>query len=266
MAPADPREAAAELLAAARLARRRVAPPPKAIAPASEDDAYAVQEAVEARLGAAGWGRRVGYKIAATNGASQAMLGRTRPCYGGMLAQNVLASPAAAPLGRFLRPGVEVEIAVRLGADVPPDGAPWSREALAGRVAACMAALEIVDDRYEDFRSMPPPVLIADGAFHGAAVLGPERADWRSLDLAALASAIAVDGEVKARGRGADTMGHPLDALAALANDLAARGKGLAAGEVALTGSIAAPQWPQRPGRIVGSVEGLGEAALELLP
>jgi 2-keto-4-pentenoate hydratase len=258
-------EAAAERLAAARLERRPVRPLPTNLAPETEDEAYAVQEAVEARLTAAGWGRRVGYKIAATNPPSQAMLGRSRPCYGGILARNLLPSPAAVRLGRFVRLGVEVEIAMRIEADIPPEGAPWSRDALAERVAACLPALEVVDDRYQDFRTMPPMTLIADGAFQGAVVTGDECSEWRKLDLAALASAIAVDGEVRARGRGADTMGHPLDALAALANDLAGRGRGLLAGEIVLTGSIAAPQWPDRPARVTASVEGLGEVSLELL-
>jgi 2-keto-4-pentenoate hydratase len=38
------------------------------------------------------------------------------------------------------------------------------------------------------------------------------------------------------RGTGADVLGHPHHALAWLANHLAAAGKGLRAGEIALTG------------------------------
>jgi 2-oxo-3-hexenedioate decarboxylase/2-keto-4-pentenoate hydratase len=256
--------AAAERLVGARLSRRRVDALPASCEPATEDEAYAIQAAVEARLRNR-WGPRVGYKIAATNAASQATLGRNAPCYAGILSRNLLQPPAAERLDRFLRPGVEVEIAVRLGADAAPEGAPWTPLALADRVAACMPALEVVDDRYVDFRATPPLVLIADGAFHGAAVIGPERTDWRGLDLAALASEIALDGEVKARGRGADTMGHPLNALAALANALAARGLGLKRDDVVITGSIAPPQWPSGAVRVTAAVERLGEVSLEFV-
>jgi 2-oxo-3-hexenedioate decarboxylase/2-keto-4-pentenoate hydratase len=256
--------AAAERLTSARLSRRRVDGLPASCLPAAEDEAYAIQAAVEARL-LDQWGPRVGYKIAATNSASQAMLRRNSTCYAGILSHNLLRSPAAERLDRFVRPGVEVEIAVRLGADALPDGAPWTAAALADRVAACMPALEVVDDRYLDFRATPPLALIADGVFHGAGVIGPERTDWRGLDLAALASQIALDGEVKARGRGADTMGHPLNALAALANALAARGLGLKRDEIVITGSIAPPQWPSGAVRVTAAVEQLGEVSLELI-
>ena len=256
--------AAADELARARLRRRCLVASPLSCAPTSEGEAYAIQAAVEERLFEK-WGRRVGYKIAATNPASQAMLGRSRPCYAGILAHNLMRSPAADRLSRFVRPGVEVEIAMRLGADAPADGAPWTPHALADRVAACMPALEVVDNRYVDFRAMSPLALIADGVFHGAAVIGAERTDWRELDLPALASEIAIDGEVKARGRGGDTMGHPLNALAALANDLATRGLGLRRGDVVITGSIAPPQWPAGAVRVTAAVEQLGEVSLALL-
>jgi 2-oxo-3-hexenedioate decarboxylase/2-keto-4-pentenoate hydratase len=256
--------AAADQLASARISQRRIVALPDSCAPATEGEAYAVQAAVEERLRDQ-WGRRVGYKIAATNPASQAMLGRNAPCYAGILARNLMRSPAADPLSRYVRPGVEVEIAMRLGADAPPDGAPWTPHALADRVAACMPALEVVDDRYVDFRAMPPLTLIADGVFHGAAVIGAERTDWRDWDLSALASEIALDGEVRARGRGADTMGHPLNALAALANALAARGLGLKRDDVVITGSIAPPQWPAGAVSVTAAVERLGEVSLALV-
>ena len=45
-------------------------------------------------------------------------------------------------------------------------------------------------------------------------------------------------------------MGHPLDALAWVANNLAARGLGLWRGDVVITGSLVTSKFPQ-PGDVV---------------
>jgi 2-keto-4-pentenoate hydratase len=60
------------------------------------------------------------------------------------------------------------------------------------------------------------------------------------------------------RGIGADVLGHPLDALAWLANHLAARGPGLRAGEFVSTGSVVATKWMARGDDAMVEVEGLG--------
>jgi len=52
--------------------------------------------------------------------------------------------------------------------------------------------------------------------------------------------------------------GHPLDALAWLANHLAARGPGLRAGEFVSTGSVVETRWLARGDDAVVEVEGLG--------
>ena len=55
--------------------------------------------------------------------------------------------------GRFARDtfaavAVECEIAVWIGRDMGPAGAPYDRDSAAEYVAACSAAMEIVDNRY----------------------------------------------------------------------------------------------------------------------
>ena len=63
------------------------------------------------------------------------------------------AARRASAIADYVRVGVECEIAVRLGADLGPAGAPFDRARVAGGGRRpCMAAMEIVDDRYGDYR------------------------------------------------------------------------------------------------------------------
>ena len=252
-------EQAATLLAQNRLRGERLPGLPEACRPASEDAAYAVQFALREQLIGAG-GALAGYKIGATSQVMQDYLDIHNPCGGGVLANGVHASPAEVPYGGYVHPGVECEIAVRLAADLPAEAAPFSQTRVAEAVGACMAAIEIVDDRYADWRSLDTPTLIADDFFQAGIVLGPANTDWRRLDLAALPGTMAINGQERGRGLGGDVLGHPLTALTWLANQLAAYGIGLRSGQVVLTGSVVATQWVERGDRVRVDVEGLGAA------
>jgi 2-oxo-3-hexenedioate decarboxylase/2-keto-4-pentenoate hydratase len=123
-----------------------------------------------------------------------------------------------------------------------------------------MPAIEIVDDRWDDYRVVDIPTLIADNFFHAACVLGPEVEDWQRLDLAAVQGITNIDGVEVGRGRGADVMGHPFEALAWLASSLAARGSTLSAGAVVLTGSVVETRWVEPGACVVVDLSGLGRA------
>ena len=77
----------------------------------------------------------------------------------------------------------------------------------------------------EDYRSLDTPTLIADDFFNAGCVLGDPVESWRELDLAAVQGRMTINGGEVGRGRGGDILGHPLKALAWLANALAARGR-----------------------------------------
>ncbi len=126
-----------------------------------------------------------------------------------------------------------------------------------------MAAIEIVDDRYVDWRRMDAPTLIADDFFAAGCVLGAPVGRERRPDLAAVTGTTLINGIEVGRGRGADVMGHPFAALAWLANSLAARGLGLRQGEFVLTGSLVETRWVSRGEKVTVEVSGLGSATAE---
>jgi 2-oxo-3-hexenedioate decarboxylase/2-keto-4-pentenoate hydratase len=195
----------------------------------------------------------------------QKFVGVDHPCEGAIFASRVHRGPVTLKAGDYVRIAVEAEIAVRLGRDLGPDGAPYDRAGVARAVAACMAAIELVDDRQVEYERLDGPLLIADNAFNFGCVLGPEVADWQGLDLAALAGRMRINGETVGEGVGADVMGHPFEALAFLANSLVRRGKPLASGQVVMTGSIVATKFPKAGDEVVSEIDGLGEARVRFV-
>jgi 2-keto-4-pentenoate hydratase len=257
----DASEKAARLLTAARLEGRKIGALPADCRPPDEAAAYAAQAAAHDLLTAAGQGARIGWKIGCTTPVMQRFLDIHNPCAGGMFERSRHRGHADLRHADFIKGAVECEIAVALAADLPASGAPYDRTSVAPSVGACMAAIELVDDRYADYRSLGTPTLIADDFFHVGCVLAPPVEDWRRLDLPTLSGTTTINGSEVGRGVGGDVMGHPFAALAWLANLLAARGSGLRRGEIVLTGSVVETRWVERGDRVTIRIDGLGEAS-----
>jgi 2-oxo-3-hexenedioate decarboxylase/2-keto-4-pentenoate hydratase len=250
---------AAQIIASARVGRIALERLPDDCRPSDEAAGYDVQDALHAALADRGWGRLAGYKIGCTTAVMQAHLSLTSPCGGGIFASRVHHGTVDLVLADYVRVGCETEIAVRMGADLAGDLAPFDRNSVASAVDSCMAAMEIVDNRYVDSATMGTATLIADDFFGAGCLLGEPLVEWRDLDLGAVIGHLLVDGVEIGQGRGADVMGHPFEALAWLANTLATRGRMLKRGDIVLTGSLVQVHYPA-PGESVDIViDGLGE-------
>ena len=144
----DPRfDEAAAIIAAARLTPASMVRLPPELTPADQAEAYAIQRQLRRRLGEAGKGEQVGWKVGSTTAAMQKLLSVPAPAAGAILASNVLRSPARLTHGSFRRVGVECEMAVVLAADLVPKGKPVDRNQAEAAVGALHPAIEIVDDR-----------------------------------------------------------------------------------------------------------------------
>jgi len=254
--------AAADFLLAAHRQGRRFERLPAGIAPQSEEEAYRVQEALVGALAlpVAGW------KVALTSAAMRRVVpGIDQPCAGAIFAERVHRSPARLPRSALMRIGLECEAMVRLADGLPDTGRPWTRESVAPRVGAVAAAFELIDDRQADYNAMTAFDLIADNAWNGGVVAGPEIADWRGLDLAGARGSLEIDGKPVGEGRGGDAMGHPFEPLAWLANNAIARGRPLCAGDIVMTGSIIPTQFLEAGNRAVYTHEALGRVELEIV-
>lgn len=252
-------EAASLILEAWRA--KRILAPLGAAAPRDVAAGYAVQHEVAAALGAI---PPAGFKIGATTKQMQAYLGLAHPAAGFVPAGSLNADGFSAPYGQFLGLGVECEVGVRLGADLP--FRPTTRTEAEAAVAEVFPAIEIVEKRYGDLAELGTPTLIADRVFHASGVLGRPAADWRKLDLGAMRGEMFVDGVSRGGGHGRDLLGHPMEALAWLAGSGAAEVfGGLKAGQVVWLGSVTPPIWLDGPCEVLVVFEGLGEVRAKFI-
>lgn len=262
-APGSQAERAAAWLLEAHERGDRFVPLPAELAPRSEAEAYAIQDAFVA-LRSDRLGPIAGYKIALSSAEMQRFVGVTRPQAGVLLRSGVRRTPArvrAADYGRLL---VEFEVGIEMGDDLPVADAPFSRESVAEAIGAVMPAIEIADDRDADYSQLSrhPLDLIADNGWNEGAVLGEPLRGWKSLDLGTVLGTAEINGEKVGEGRGAAALGHPLDALAWIANHLASLNRGLLRGEVVITGSLITSKMPKRGDRVRFLLEGAGSAEL----
>ncbi|MCY4653076.1 MAG: fumarylacetoacetate hydrolase family protein [Dehalococcoidia bacterium] len=234
-------------------------------APRFEAEAYAIQDAFQSFMTTAR-GPAVGYKIAYTNAIMRERSGVNAPCSGRILSEGALDSPATVQRSDFVRLGVECEVAVKMASGLPASGAPYSREDISDAVEWLAVSFEIIDGRPAADAEGQDPALkaIVTNISNAGAVLGEPVADWRDIDLPTSRGSLVVNGDLIGEGVGSDVLGHPVEPVAWLANNLADMGQSLEAGAIILTGSFVLPYMLDAGDVAVVAIDGLGEARLDV--
>ena len=154
-----------ELLAKSRLIGNKIDIIPIDLRPNNEEEAYLVQDRLHRYLFEKKHGKVIGYKIGCTTKVMQEYLGISNPCVGGVYDINVNYIQGNYKFNKFISPGVECEIAVFLDKDLPPENYPYNRISVQEAVSDVMASIEIVDDRWVDYKSIDTLSLISDDFF-----------------------------------------------------------------------------------------------------
>jgi 2-keto-4-pentenoate hydratase len=253
---------AGDYLAGLRFSGRQIEAIPAAIRPADLNTAYAIQDVVVGRLLTRQGGRRIGYKIACTSKGAQEMLHVDGPLYGQMLSFSSHAAPATVHRGDFTQCVIESEFGFRMATDVPTLETPYTAETIVPFIDALLPAIEIVNFRFVDWTVVGANSIAADNAIHGAWIYGAAVTDWQGIDLAAHGVTLTVNGKPFDRGTGAAVLGHPLNALAWLANELPRHGKQLCAGDMVTTGVCMDVYFAAAGDRLVADFGVLGQVLL----
>lgn len=216
---------AAERLLEARLdPASRFKDLPEALRPRDEATAYAIQQEVTGQLGPV-----IGWKVAPLNAAGHS-------CCSPLTAKLIVTGPALLSSGRFTLRGVEAEVAVKLGRDLPPRESPYSREEVAGAIAAYLPAIEVLQSRYLEPDAVSALSGLADHQTNGMLVVGAPVTDWQAIDLANEHVVQRVDGVEDATRTGMPG-GDLLGEVVWLANVGSRWAGGLIAGQIVTCGS-----------------------------
>ncbi|GAA3815011.1 MULTISPECIES: 2-keto-4-pentenoate hydratase [Amycolatopsis] len=245
---------AADLLLQAYAAGKPIAPLIETYPGATVEDAYRIQ-LDQVRVWTEGGDEIKGHKVGLASAAMQRQMGVDQPDYGHLTGTMFHLEHQPIPVGSFLQPRIEPEIAFVLGRKLSGPGVTVADAVRA--VDFVVPALEIVDSRIEDWR-ISIVDTIADNASSGGVVLGSRPTALSSVDLRLAGCTLHSGGELVATGAGGAVLGSPLNALVWLANTVGPLGIDLEPGHVVLPGSMT-KAIPLRPGdTVVSTVAGLG--------
>lgn len=222
------------------------------------NDAYRIQERTIARHQENG-ARIVGKKIGVTSKAVMDMLGVFQPDFGYLLSNMVYAQGESVSMSGLIQPKAEGEIAFILKKDLTGPGV--SITDVMAATEAVTTCFEIVDSRIQDWK-IKIQDTVADNASCGVFVLGDKLVSPKNLDLRTCGMVFEKNGEVIGTGAGAAALGHPANAIAWLANALGELGVSLKAGEIILSGSLAAMAPVKAGDNLQVSIGGLGSCSL----
>lgn len=204
--------------------------------PFDVDTAYRVQDAlIEDRV--ARGNSVVGAKLGLTSVAKQKQMNVDEPIYGWLTSDMALDVGQPLEVERFIQPRCEPEIAFLLGRDLA--GAHVTAAHVLAATAAVFPAIDVLDSRYAGY-SFTLPDVAADNASGAGFLVGGQGTSVDGIDLRLTGVVLEKNGQLLATASGAAVLGHPAASVAWLVRTLAARDRGLTAGQVVLSGALTA--------------------------
>lgn len=198
---------------------------------------------------------------------SAVMADLKRPINCWKVALNAVHGPVAAPvdlwnLRRDLQRGIlhhfELEIAVVLGADLPPRHVGvYTMDEIKAAISHVSCGVEFIRKRFGEDTNIPFLTGLADGLCHEGYILG-DRADKRdNLEKAQFVCHVDING-VKTDHSVAHPLRCPAYPVLEYANSQIAGATPLRAGQLITTGSLCGLLAAAEPGRVEVAIEGVG--------
>lgn len=205
----------------------------------------------------------LGYKLGYTSAAMRAQMNITEPNYGVLTpAHAVPDRDGRVKASELIHPLAEPEIALRLGRDIC--GPNVTRAQLVAVIDAVFPAIEIVDTRYHAYKFTAID-NIADNSSSARFILGEAQGPDVISTLPDSPVTLRIDGQEIDHGFGRAAMDDPVLALLWLVNALGAKGIGIEAGAVVMTGGLTRAH-PVALGNVVeADFAALGIARLRLV-
>jgi 2-oxo-3-hexenedioate decarboxylase/2-keto-4-pentenoate hydratase len=141
----------------------------------------------------------------------------------------------------------------------------FSAECCEGFVGSAMASIELVDDRWTDFRKVSTPALVSENFFNAGCVLG-RPVNVSGSKLKDVVGQMRINGTQAGTGSGSEILGHPYAALAWLANHQMKQSAPLKARDFVTLGSVVQTRWIDVGDVVEIEFTELGKCSLHLEP
>lgn len=225
----------------------------------SPQDAECGRKRLVEKLGATD-NRIVGYKAGLTNAKIQAQFGVASPVRGVLLEKMLLEDGAEVPATFGARPVFEADLLVEVTGEALPE--VKTPAGVLRTLVRVMPFIELPDLGVAEGEKLSAPLITFLNVGARLGVVGkPVKVEATQAFADALANMRVIvtdqDGRELARGSGAAILGHPLNAVTWLHEDLARGGVKLKKGDVLSLGSFTAPMAPKAGTTITVRYEGL---------
>ncbi|MDB5536411.1 MAG: hypothetical protein JWQ65_1286 [Devosia sp.] len=214
---------AALLLSRVRRTGEQLVTFPEALIPQDRAAAYAIQDEIIALEGEVG-----GWKIGSGMEAV--------PVVSPILAHSFFNSGTTLNIADLMATLVEVEVGLKLGADLTARPGGYSRDEVIAAIEGFLPAFEIIGTRFAPEYELPKMLNIGDLQVNAAVVSGALVTDWQGLSLGDLKMSLTIGGKVLETDTGA-TLDVIIDSIVWLANEASLRQGGLRKGQIIITGS-----------------------------
>ena len=197
-----------------------------------------------------------GWKIGCTTPVMQKYLGIPNPCLGKVMAKNLFEGDTKLKFENFSNPGVECEIAVILSDEYDYKKKYDNLEDLISKV---VSSIEVVDDRWPNYKEENTPLLIADNFFSSTIVhsIGVDKIDLNSLKN--LKGKMKVNNKIIGNGEGKDILEDPLNALKWFLEFNFEQNNAPQSGDLISLGSLVKTYWVSKNDTITVDIEELGK-------
>jgi 2-keto-4-pentenoate hydratase len=223
--------------------------------PASVQEAYSVQQAVWRRMTDAA--RPTAWKVGAPNRQAEPTAAAVFPQ---RLVHCVATQPAVFSIEDFRTLGIEAEIALSFGRDLPARSEAYRPEEIRAAIASAHVAMELVDTRLADPEAAGPLWRLADNLLNGALVVGEAILNWHDLDFSGLKVRALANHRCLAESVGR----QPLDDLFYCLPWWLARNGGAKAGDIVTTGAWNGMHPVNLPAEVTVEFVGVGSVSARI--
>ena len=229
---------AAKFLFDHRLNKSNIGNLEKNLTPASENEAYLIQEELKLLYLNLKENVSIGKKVGCTSIDGQKQLDINEPFYGNLFSRFYSVDPKEISSKKFSKPFIEPEIALRVKEDINISRAPFSMSDINDLFDGFVCSLEIVDFRFnKTLNEIGALNLIATNGASEYWIRNSEIFSMNEINFEDHTISISYDKKIIGQGNTKNVMQNPLNSGLWLINKIALKGETLLKGQFISTGT-----------------------------